>query len=173
MARAQSPQGKRACGWDGLVRQLLPKVYQYFSYHVGDDQAAEDLSAETFERAWISRNHYRPDRGIHSQWIFGIARNVAADYFRRRPPDVSLEAVAVQNADPSAEEVFERQDRFRRLADLLLGLTERERELIALKYGAELTNRAIAGLTGLSESNVGTVLHRTVARLRKQWESRE
>ena len=47
---------------------------------------------------------------------------------------------------------------------------ERERELIHLKYGAELTNREIAQLTGLSESNVGTILHRVAGKLRMEWE---
>jgi len=48
-------------------------------------------------------------------------------------------------------------------------LSEREQELIALKYGAELDNRQIAKLTGLTESNVGTILHRAVLTLRRQW----
>jgi DNA-directed RNA polymerase specialized sigma24 family protein len=56
-----------------------------------------------------------------------------------------------------------------RLAALLGGLAEREREILALKYGAGLTNRAIARLTGLGESNVGTLLHRTVQKLRAEW----
>ncbi len=47
---------------------------------------------------------------------------------------------------------------------------DRERELVALKYGAELTNREIARMTGLSESNVGTILNRVVAKLRNEWE---
>ena len=57
----------------------------------------------------------------------------------------------------------------RHLAELAMGLSEREREVIALKYGAELNNRQIAALTGLSESNVGTLLHRAVRTLRAQW----
>jgi RNA polymerase sigma-70 factor (ECF subfamily) len=56
------------------------------------------------------------------------------------------------------------------LHGLLLELPEREQELIALKYGAGLTNREIAKITGFSESNVGTILHRTVCRLRKEWD---
>jgi len=52
---------------------------------------------------------------------------------------------------------------------LLEGLTDRDRELIALKYGAGLTNRAIAQATGLSESNVGTILYRAVQTLRARW----
>jgi RNA polymerase sigma-70 factor (ECF subfamily) len=63
-----------------------------------------------------------------------------------------------------------RRAELRRLRTLLAGLPPRERELIALKYGAGTTNRAIATLTGLSESNVGTILHRTVAALRDAWD---
>jgi RNA polymerase sigma-70 factor (ECF subfamily) len=58
-----------------------------------------------------------------------------------------------------------------KLAKLLRGLSGRERELVGLKYGAGLTNRAISELTGLSESNVGTILHRVVGRLRREWEA--
>jgi RNA polymerase sigma-70 factor, ECF subfamily len=52
----------------------------------------------------------------------------------------------------------------------LVGLPEREQELIALKYGADLTNREIARLTGLSETNVGSILYRVVRKLRQRWE---
>ena len=55
-------------------------------------------------------------------------------------------------------------------AGLLAQLPPRERELIALKYGGEMTNRAIVAVTGLSESNVGTILHRTIGKLRAAWE---
>ena len=57
-----------------------------------------------------------------------------------------------------------------RLKRLLEDLPAREQELVALKYGAEATNRAIAELTGLSETNVGTILHRVVQQLRREWQ---
>jgi RNA polymerase sigma-70 factor (ECF subfamily) len=56
-----------------------------------------------------------------------------------------------------------------RLAALLQSLPERERELLAMKYGAGMTNRAIATATGLTESNVGTIVHRAVQTLRERW----
>ncbi len=56
-----------------------------------------------------------------------------------------------------------------RLAMLMVDLPDRHRELIALKYGAALNNRMIARITGLSESNVGTLLQRIVERFRSQW----
>ena len=72
-------------------------------------------------------------------------------------------------AADTPEEAVSKQSDARRLALLLEGLTDRDRELIALKYGAGLTNRAIAQTTGLSESNVGTILYRAVQTLRTRW----
>jgi RNA polymerase sigma-70 factor (ECF subfamily) len=83
---------------------------------------------------------------------------------------VSLEAaaaLAAAGANPEDAAVLDSDAR--RLASLLLDLPERDRELLALKYGAGLTNRAIARATGLSESNVGTILHRAVQALRSRW----
>jgi RNA polymerase sigma-70 factor (ECF subfamily) len=70
----------------------------------------------------------------------------------------------------SVEGSYRRRQDLARLARLLEGLSEREQELVAMKYGAELTNRKIAELTGLSETNVGTILYRVVRKLRAQWE---
>ena len=70
----------------------------------------------------------------------------------------------------SPQDAAERNGDLRRLSGLLAGLPAREREILSLKFGAEATNRAIARLTGLSESNVGTILHRTIAGLRAAWD---
>jgi RNA polymerase sigma-70 factor (ECF subfamily) len=80
------------------------------------------------------------------------------------------EADARPAGDATPEEAALRRADSERLTRLLAQLPERERELLALKYGADLTNRAIARVTGLSESNVGTILHRTVHALRTRWE---
>lgn len=156
--------------WEAAYAEYLPRVYNYFRYLVGPSAVAEDLTAAVFEKAWRQRDRYRPDRGAFSTWLFALAKNVAKDHFRRRNREVPLEwARGLADPDPVEEVVAEREDRAR-LAALLEGLPPRERELVALKYGADLTNREIARLTGLSETNVGTILHRVVQRLREQWE---
>ena len=66
--------------------------------------------------------------------------------------------------------LVERRSDEDRLGRLLARRTDRERELLSLKYGAECTNREIARMTGLSESNVGTILHRAVQALRADWD---
>ena len=98
-----------------------------------------------------------------------IARNVATDHLRSRRNYAPLdEAAEVAAAGTPETEHARTQDR-ERLATLVERLPERERELLALKYGAGITNRAIAELTGLSESNVGTIVHRAVQTLRRDW----
>jgi RNA polymerase sigma-70 factor, ECF subfamily len=157
--------------WEALYARELPRVYNFFRYRVGDGPVAEDLTAATFEKAWRARDRYRHDLGAFSTWLFSIARRVAIDYFRRRRPEVPLEAARSEAGEPSPEEAAQRQGDFARLGALLAALPARERELVALKYGADLTHREVARLTGLSETNVGTLLHRTVLKLRRAWES--
>ena len=74
--------------------------------------------------------------------------------------------------DESVESLIQQRSDFEGLSALLAQLAERERELVALKYGAGLTNRAIADLNGMSESNVGTILHRVTQQLRATLEEK-
>ncbi len=162
--------GRSGVDWEAVYDEHLPRVYNYFRYLVGSRPVAEDLTATVFEKAWRQRDRYRAERGTLSTWLFALAKNVARDHFRRDHREVPLEwAGEMADPDPVEEAVAAREEQAR-LAALLEGLPSRERELVALKYGAGLTNREIARLTGLSETNVGTILHRVVQRLREQWE---
>jgi RNA polymerase sigma-70 factor, ECF subfamily len=156
--------------WDAVYRQELPRVYNFFRYRFGVGAEAEDLTSRTFEKAWRARQRYRRDLAGFSTWLLSIARNVAIDHLRVLRPHVPLEAaagVASAMANPEAAAILNADAD--RLATLLATLPDRDRELLALKYGAELTNRQIAAATGLSESNVGTIVHRAVTALRAKW----
>ncbi len=155
--------------WNAVYDDAMPRLYNYFRYRVGPGADAEDLTATTFERAWSARDRYRRDVSAFTTWLFAIARNVAIDHYRRRRPQLSLASAAAVIDPDTADSLAERRSDHDRLAALLATLGERERELVALKYGAEMTNRAIARATGLGESNVGTILHRTIAALRERW----
>jgi RNA polymerase sigma-70 factor (ECF subfamily) len=154
-----------------LYRAELPRVYNFFRYRVGDGPLAEDLTSETFEKAWRNRARYNRDLAAFTTWLFTIARRVAVDHFRRHRPEVALADVAHLTDDETMEDQTQKQADFARLSALLARLADRDRELVALKYGAGLTNRTIAGLTRLSESNVGVILHRALQALRAEWES--
>lgn len=156
--------------WDAAYHENVPRLYNFFRYRVGDNALAEDLTAETFTKAWRDRHHYRHDLAAFSTWLFTIAKQVVADYFRRTHPEVSLAAANHIVGEENVENLIQQRSDFARLSTLLSNLTDRDRELFALKYGAGLTNRAIAHLSGMSESNVGTILHRLTQQLRAAWE---
>jgi RNA polymerase sigma-70 factor (ECF subfamily) len=156
--------------WDAVYAEQLPRVLNFFRYRCGNLADAEDLTSITFEKAWRGRDRYRRDKGAFSTWLFTIARHAAVDHHRARTPAVALdEAVAVAAGGATPEDESALRSDAARLTALLPTLTDRDRELIALKYGAEMTNRDIARATGLSESNVGTILYRAVQALRERW----
>ena len=159
----------READWDALYADQLPRVYNYFRYRVGDGAVAEDLTSLTFEKAWVARNRYRRDLAAFSTWLMSIARNVVIDHYRRRRDHAPLDAAAHVAGGDDPHEQVERQEAFERLSRLMNELSERDRDLVALKYGAELTNRAIAKQLKLTETNVGTLLHRAVTKLRAGW----
>lgn len=160
--------------WDSVYQAELPRIFNFFLYKVGCRESAEDLTASTFERAWRLRNRYRKSLASLPTWLFGIARNVLKEYFRKKRLSARLAVPSPQRSEMSSdvdlENYIQQQQDKEYLWKMLFELPEREQDLIALKYGAGLTNREIAGITRLSESNVGSILHRTINHLRKHWE---
>src|SRR5258705_4357656 len=163
-------RGARATEWEATLTAELPRVYNFFRYRVGPGPVAEDLTSITFEKAWRARDRYRRDQAAFSTWILSVARNVAVDHYRAQRNHVPLEEAADLPGGATPEEIAEKRSDERRLRRLLGRRDEGERELPALEYGAESTNRDIARMTGLSESNVGTILHRAVEALRAEWD---
>ena len=168
------PFGKRQTtaeiDWNALYAEHIGSVFNFFRYRTGDDQLAQDLTATTFEKAWKRRRQFCSDPEAFVGWLYAIARNVATDHFRKRPNLVALDEVkALAQQDDVSDTVAQRLE-FSRLVCYINNLSSRERDLIVLKYGAELNNRQIATQLGLSESNVGSILHRTVHKLRQQME---
>ena len=155
--------------WNAVYTEQLPRVYNYFRFRLGRHADIEDLTGRTFEKAWKARSQYRRDIAGFSAWLFGIARNVAADDLRSRRIHLPLEAAHDSVAASSPEAEVSHGSDMARLAKLTARLSERQQEILALKYGAAVNNRLIARITGLSESNVGTILQRMVEKLRSQW----
>jgi RNA polymerase sigma-70 factor (ECF subfamily) len=152
--------------WAALYAEHIGRIYNYFRYRVGDDATAEDLTATTFEKAWRKRGQFSGDAGRFTAWLYTIARNVANDHFRKSPALVPLDELN-QPAPGSLTSDLEKQLEFAKLVNHINQLPPRERDIITLKYGADLNNRQIAHQLNLSESNVGSILHRTINKLRK------
>lgn len=167
IARAQAEPAEFAALFD----HYFSRIYRYHLYRIPDPPTADDLTAQTFELAMRRLRQYDPERGSFAAWLFAIARNAANKHLRAQRVRrwISLEAVRGHSAPHAGmDEIAAHSERLAKVLGLIAGLDERERDLIALKFGAGLTNRRIAELTGLSESNVGVILHRTLHHLRDQ-----
>jgi RNA polymerase sigma-70 factor, ECF subfamily len=161
--------GAEDLDWDAVYADQAPRVYNYFRFRLGREADVEELTARTFERAWRARAQYRRDLAGFSTWLFKIAQNVRVDFLQSHRGHLPIDAALDVAADGTPEKEAERDSDLAHLGRLTRDLPDRERELIALKYGAAINNRLIAQLTGLSESNVGTILHRVVQTLRSRW----
>lgn len=154
----------------------FPRVYNYIRYRVRDGDLSDDLTAQVFEKALRSISSYDPQRGPFGAWLFAIARNVVHDYVRNlgRRRWLSLDALHDWlSPKPEPHEIVLREEERSELLIALSHLDEREQDVIALKFAAGMPNRRIAGITGLSESNVAVILYRAVQRLRRELTQRE
>jgi RNA polymerase sigma-70 factor, ECF subfamily len=150
-----------------LYERTFPRVYAYVASLLRDRSAAEDVTAQAFERAYRKRRSYRPRRGSREAWLFGIARNAALDELRRRKRRARLEVdpedVGALGADDHAELALRREV----VRAAIATLDGHERDMLALKFSGGLSNTEIATVLGLSETAAGTRLHRTLTKLRK------
>src|SRR5215470_17596 len=121
--------------WDAVYAEQLPRVYNFFRYRFGNTADAEDLTSRTFEKAWRARHRYRRDLASFGTWVMTIARNVGTDHLRARRPNVPLEEAATVATSVTPEDDAARASDAQHLAMLLEALSDRDRELIALKYG--------------------------------------
>jgi RNA polymerase sigma-70 factor (ECF subfamily) len=153
--------------FESLYRSSRDDVYAYVMTLLRDPSAAEDVTALAFERAYRRRRTFDRRRGEERAWLFGIARNAALDELRRR------RRVAALVTEPSDEVLADDDDeaevalRRTALQAALAQLPAREREIVALKFHAGLSNAELARVLGISESNAGTLLYRTMEKLRK------
>jgi RNA polymerase sigma-70 factor (ECF subfamily) len=149
------------------VEELIPRVYAYVAYRLGDGPDAEDATSECFERALRYRHRYDPRRGEPIAWLIGIARRLVADrhtVVRNEQLELAREA-ATDDVSESAVRRLTVQAAVRQLA-------VRDQELVALRYGADLTAREIGVALGMSTHAVEVALGRAEDRLRSSLQRR-
>jgi len=147
--------------FDAVVAEQLDSVYRYLVYLTGDREAAEDLAAETFEKAFRSWRRFDPRRAAPRTWLCSIARSVAVDWFRS------------ETRRRRREEQFARDEPTTEFGDGLPGpleaalreLAPAEREVIALRILLDLDGPSAARVLGISATACSTRLSRALKRL--------
>jgi RNA polymerase sigma-70 factor, ECF subfamily len=145
----------------GRPEELIRRVYSYVAYRIGDGPEAEDVTSTTFERALRYRDSFDPAKGSAQAWVLGIARTCIADNFRANAVS-QAELHDVRTGESVESEALERLT----VQAAVARLGDRDRELIALRYGADLKVREIAALLDERTNTIEVALHRALARLR-------
>jgi RNA polymerase sigma factor (sigma-70 family) len=144
---------------------LIRRVYSYVAYRIGDGPDAEDITSEAIERALRYRSSFDPRKGKPQSWLIGIARACVDDFLSSR---------TVPAADVAELAVTQELE-----GDIMLRLSVRaaidalegsDRDLIALRYGADLSARQIGQLLDMKTNAVDVALHRARGRLRQHLE---
>lgn len=150
-------------------------VYSYVRFHLTSADAADDVTAETFLKAFQAADRYDPALGEARTWLFRIAQNTLRDHLRRtrvrRHLPLGLMRDLVCQA-PSPEERLLWEEQVARLLDAVADLPERDREIVSLRYGSDLDTSAVAEVLGIREAAVRTRLWRALGRLRDAMEER-
>ena len=163
-------QNKTTTTEQGSLEQAFeryyPAVFRYFRYRGADPETANDLASSTFEQALKNLSCYDPHKGQIQTWLFAIAHNLGINHWKAEKQTAPLDDDLPIPDDPPLEQgLILIQDKEQVLQALQL-LDLRAREILALKFGGLISNRQIAGLTNLTESNVGVILYRSLLKLR-------
>jgi RNA polymerase sigma-70 factor (ECF subfamily) len=149
-----------------LFERYHRPLFEFLARMTGNAAAAEDLVQDVFVRVLKYRATWR-DEGRFETWLFRIARNARADYFKTRSIDAPIdEAAGHASQAPLASEILARDREVARLQRALMLLREDKRELIVLARYRGLKLDAIADLLGVDVGTVKVRMHRAVRELR-------
>lgn len=153
-----------------LYDDYFPKIYNYVCYRVQNYHIADDITSSIFESVVHKLHTYRPEKGKFSTWIYTIAKNKVIDYYRisSKVSKVSIEvSTEIINPQEKIEDQLILEEARLKLFEVLKTLSDRDRHIISLKFWSDLSNREIAKVIGMNESNVGVIIYRTVRKLKK------
>lgn len=152
-----------------LYEYYFPLIYNYIYARIGEGDKTDDLTSQVFEKIVTKINSYNPAYGAFSTWIFKIAQNTIIDYYRKNNritvvytegyTDISFDD------DPLDEMIILREEK-KNLLDCLSKLSDRERNIIALKFWAQLSNLEISEVVKESSNHVAVILYRAIKKLK-------
>jgi len=160
-----------ARAFEALYDYYFPRVYNYVYFRVQGRALSDDLVSTIFMRALDRLDTFEEQRGSFGVWLFSIAHHALVDHYRSAARSSTLALERAENvADrlPSVEQGLDREQQWEAILRQVAQLSEREQEIIGLKFGAGISNRKIAKLMGLGENHVAVILYRAMRELRRE-----
>jgi RNA polymerase sigma-70 factor (ECF subfamily) len=165
---ANSPIASPAGFRDLYEHNRLPVFRYIFGLTGGPQDLVEDLTADTFLRAWKARHRFEGEMDAATGWLIRIAKRLVIDNYRRTIQETrSLSAESPADSSPEQAAIVEEQRAF--LFSLLIDLPEEQRETLVLRYMLGWRVNEVAAHLGMAENNVSVTIHRTLSRLREKW----
>ncbi|MGP0100345.1 MAG: RNA polymerase sigma factor [Solirubrobacteraceae bacterium] len=155
--------------FERLFEEHGGRLFSFLVYRTGDRALAEDLLSDTFERVLRSRTRFDPRRGSERRWLYTIALNLLRDHARRRThEDRVLQTVGASAAPHGPDVELAGVEAREELHRAMARLSEQEREVLALRFGADLKLRDVARIVGDGESAVEGRIYRALRKLRDE-----
>ena|SRR5215212_4055375 len=155
----------RGSDFERLYREHAGPLLAFLTYRTGDSDLADDLLADTFERALRSRKRFNPSRASEKTWLYAIALNLLRDHGRRSSAGRRAAARTEGHTPVASEGGLEQVEQRDRVARAMDSLGSRERELLAMRYGADMALREIATLMNQSTGTTAAQLYRALERM--------
>jgi RNA polymerase sigma-70 factor, ECF subfamily len=164
----QSPVATATGFRDMYERKRLPVFRYIFGLTGGPQDLVEDLTADTFLRAWKARHRFEGDMDAATGWLIRIAKRLVIDDYRRTV-QATRNLSAEVPTDPSPEQAAISEEQRTFLFSLLTDLPEDQREILVLRYMLGWRVNEVALHLDMTENNVSVTIHRTLSRLREKW----
>ncbi|MDR0291347.1 MAG: sigma-70 family RNA polymerase sigma factor [Elusimicrobium sp.] len=156
--------------FEQVYNEYFNKIFAYISVRVRSPQEAQDVAAVVWQNVFKNLSSYDAAKGNVSQWLFTIARNQVNSHYRfyhvKKFFSLGETEENIPQADTPIPDALAMEEEKQRLFLAVKDLSRREQDLISLKFYSGLNNRQIASLCNLSEGNVGTILNRSMQKLR-------
>lgn len=152
-----------------LYEYYFPRVYNYIFARVGERDTVDDITSGVFEKIVSKLGTYKPERGKLSTWIFTIAQNMVVDYYRngkKKAASLTDQLQEVPANLPPMDELMILDEDKKNLMKCLSVLSDRDRNIISLKFWSVLSNQEIAVVVKESSNHVGVILYRSIRRLK-------
>lgn len=153
-----------------IFNDYYDRIYKFFIYRTNSSHISDELTSTVFEKVVVNIDNYKGDKANFNAWIFTIAKNTMYDYFRAdktkyNSPINDYEDILIASDD--VEIKVSNREKEKHILEVLDTLSDRERSIISYKFGGGLKNIEIGGIMNLSATNVGSILHRSLKKLKK------
>jgi RNA polymerase sigma-70 factor (ECF subfamily) len=164
----QKAIGGDSAAFADLYDRHVVRVYRHIYYLANDAREAEDLTAQTFLKAWEAVGRYKERGAPFVAWLLRIAHNLTISYLRsKREHGVLEEGYIDQKLHRNPEEALEQSTDEETVRNAILRLREEQRQVIMLRFVEEMDYREVAALIGKSVPAVRVIQHRALGNLRK------